>query len=494
VDVDGSSHIESLLGVGQNVVKRPIQKILVTQNPEILLEILLQADSAPSELSFHKGQNLIDDQFELDGILSWLARTGVIEEIIHSLGKTHGLVVNRLQETHRPLVHLVGPPLQQLGRGAYDTQRITNLVGDAGHHSAHAHQPLSTLYFFFKLPVLLHALGQHTLRPVNDDEEKSEKNGRGQQTHDHDDALKDQDLDIVRRDVLGQLKHTQHGRLTAYTVAVSPQGKQHAKLKYSGIEGQSERDLPERKLAVDHRLGRDAAQDFFKPKRRDSLFAYFSGISRIGHHVREIIDAQPVHGQPLDNRLHHGIEALILLLLTQGYAPVFQDGRHSETLKNLVIQIFGEQSRELLLPLHKGLPGRVGNEEGERQTGQENHGQRTPGKRTRITERQPPFGFIHSFFRGADRGFCIPGIRLSETFHSFLPGPYGTELEVLLLFRLLQELIEGLLVGLETGLAETGVGQMLAKFNGRLIQGINPHEPPGEHGRGFKKHHQAAAG
>ena len=382
-DLDASAAVQGLPGVGKDVVEGPVEQILVAEHPDGTARLLVDFHARPGELPFDEGKDLAEDKSEIHGILPGLAGPGVVEEVVHGLGKANGLVVDGLEQAHGALVlDLAGPALQKLRRGADDAKGVAYLVGNARHHAAHAHEPLGALDLLLELAVLLHAQGKGLLGAVDDEQEQREEHHRGEQAHDHDDALEGQHLHVVGRDVLGQLEHAEHGR-AAKPEGVAAQGIEHAQLEGAGIEGHAEEGPPHGHGCHDLGLRHLAGQHLLDAYGRQPLLAYLAGRGGIGHHVAEVVEPEPCHGQALDDGLHHLVQPLVLGRLAQGDAPVGHDGRHGEALENLVVEVLGEHRDEVFLTVHERLPGRVGDEEGKAEAGQKHDHQGEPGKGAR---------------------------------------------------------------------------------------------------------------
>ncbi len=199
------------------------------------------------------------------------------------------------------------------------------------------------------------AFGQDALGPVNEHQQQAKQDHRGQKTHNHNDALKDQHLLIVAGNVLRQLQRAHDRGLLAGPQGFAAQGIKHAQHKGALAQRRPKRGLPGRYAGNDFRLGNRAVQHVVQIGRRQTGPAQVFLSGGIGHQTRKIIDAQPLHGQPVNHGLHHLIQPLVLGRLAQGNASAGQNGGQGKTSKNLTVEVFHQQARKILLTGQQGL-------------------------------------------------------------------------------------------------------------------------------------------
>ena len=100
------------------------------------------------------------------------------------------------------------------------------------------------------------------------------------------------------------------------------------------------------------------------------------------------IDAQGFEMQPENGGLHHLVQLLVLHGLPQSDTAERQKRGQGEATEYLLIQIAGDKQRVLLLPLEQRVSGRIADEKGEGNAGNENQDEGYPGEKARQSEGQ----------------------------------------------------------------------------------------------------------
>ena len=112
--------VHGLLAVDQDIVKGPVQQILVPVHKQTGFGFTLHGHAVAAQFPFQKSHHLVQHQIHIHQILAGLARPGVVQKIIDRLGKANGFVVNGSQNARRARIGLVRAALKQFGAGTDD--------------------------------------------------------------------------------------------------------------------------------------------------------------------------------------------------------------------------------------------------------------------------------------------------------------------------------------------------------------------------------------